>query len=65
VEEITEALALKMGALHDRGVLPDVIDVHGASKLFSEANLVAMARAVLWSARLSMEIAEAELESDW
>jgi hypothetical protein len=90
-------------ALHDRGVLRDVIDVHAASRLFSEADLVTMARSVLdeefrleslrdqldraqmypdeefayygidaaqsadikawaidWSARLSMEMAEAE-----
>lgn len=47
VISLADAVTLKMSALHDRGVLRDVIDVHGASKLFSEADLVAMAHAVL------------------
>ena len=107
VVALEDVVALKVGAFHDRGVLRDVIDVHAASKLFSQADLVAMARSVLdeefrleslrdqldrvqmypdeefavygidvaqsaairswaieWSARLSMELAEAEPWSD-
>jgi Nucleotidyl transferase AbiEii toxin, Type IV TA system len=44
---LADIVALKTGALHDRGVLRDVIDVHAASKLFSEADLVTMARSAL------------------
>jgi hypothetical protein len=47
VLSLADAVALKVGALHDRGVLRDVIDVHGASKLFSEPDLVALGRAAL------------------
>ena len=47
VLSLADAVALKVGALHDRGVLRDVIDVHGASKLFSEPDLVALGRGVL------------------
>jgi hypothetical protein len=44
---LADVVALKMGALHDRAVLRDIIDIHGASKVFSKADLIAMARAVL------------------
>jgi hypothetical protein len=47
VVALADVVALKVGALHDRGVLRDVIDVHAASRLFSEADLVTMARSVL------------------
>ncbi|HEX3716271.1 MAG TPA: nucleotidyl transferase AbiEii/AbiGii toxin family protein [Trebonia sp.] len=111
VVALADVVALKVGALHDRGVIRDVIDVHAASKIFSETELVTMARAALddefrfeslrdqldraqmypdeefalygldanqsaairvwaidWSARLSMEMAEAEPwseDGDW
>jgi hypothetical protein len=107
VISLADAVALKVGALHDRGLVRDLIDVHGASSLFGEADLVALGRAALsdefhledlrdqldraqmypdeefavygydasqgaeirlwaleWSARLNMEIAEAEPWSD-
>jgi hypothetical protein len=47
VVALEDVVALKVGALHDRGVQRDVIDVHAASRLFSQADLVAMARSVL------------------
>jgi hypothetical protein len=47
VVALEDVVALKVGALHDRGVLRDVIDVHAASRLFSLPDLVAMARSVL------------------
>jgi hypothetical protein len=47
VVALDDVVALKVGALHDRGVIRDVIDVHAASRLFSEADLVTMARSVL------------------
>jgi hypothetical protein len=47
VVALEDVVALKVGALHDRGVVRDVIDIHAASRLFTEADLVAMARSVL------------------
>ncbi len=47
VVALADVVALKVGALHDRGVVRDYIDIHAASKLFSEADLVTMARSVL------------------
>ena len=47
VVALEDVVALKVGAFHDRGVLRDVIDVHAAARLFSEADLVAMARSAL------------------
>jgi hypothetical protein len=44
---LADVVALKMSALHDRAVLRDIIDINGASKIFSKADLIAMARAVL------------------
>jgi hypothetical protein len=39
---IEDAVALKVGALHDRALPRDMIDVHAAAGLFSEGDLVAM-----------------------
>jgi hypothetical protein len=47
VVALKDVVALKVGAFHDRGVLRDVIDVHAASRLCTQADLVAMARSVL------------------
>jgi hypothetical protein len=47
VVALADVVALKVGALHDRGVLRDFIDVHAASRLFSGNDLVTMARSVL------------------
>lgn len=42
-----DAVALKMGALHDRGLPRDVLDVHGAAAYFSGPELIALCRAAL------------------
>jgi hypothetical protein len=36
-----DAVALKMGALHDRGLPRDLLDVHGAAAYFSGPELIA------------------------
>jgi hypothetical protein len=52
---LADAVALKVGALHDRGLLRDVIDVHGAAVVFSEPDLVAMGRAALDDGEFQLE----------
>jgi predicted nucleotidyltransferase component of viral defense system len=47
VLSLRDAVALKMGALHDRCLPRDLIDVHGAAEHFTRPELVAMCRAVL------------------
>ncbi|GIH70621.1 nucleotidyl transferase AbiEii/AbiGii toxin family protein [Sphaerimonospora thailandensis] len=47
VLSMEDAVALKVGALHDRGLPRDLIDVHAATEYFSDAELAAMARRVL------------------
>ena len=47
VLSLPDAVALKVGALHDRGLPRDVIDVHGAADRFSGTELIAMGRAAL------------------
>lgn len=44
---LKDAVALKMGALHDRALPRDVLDAHGASSRFTRAELVAACRAAL------------------
>jgi hypothetical protein len=44
---LPDVVALKMSALHDRAALRDIIDIHGASKIYSKADLIAMVRAIL------------------
>lgn len=44
---LADAVALKMGALHDRALPQDVIDAHAASSDFSRAELIAACRAAL------------------
>jgi predicted nucleotidyltransferase component of viral defense system len=52
---LADAVALKVGALHDRGLIRDVIDVHGAAQVFSEPDLVAMGRAALDDGEFQLE----------
>ncbi|MBG0818565.1 nucleotidyl transferase AbiEii/AbiGii toxin family protein [Planomonospora sp. ID82291] len=47
VLSLEDAVALKVGALHDRGLPRDVIDVHGATAYFSNAELVTLGRKAL------------------
>jgi Nucleotidyl transferase AbiEii toxin, Type IV TA system len=47
VVALGDSIAMKMSALADRGLPRDVIDVYAAKDLFGEAELVAMARAML------------------
>jgi hypothetical protein len=47
VVALADAVALKMGALHDRALPRDVLDTHGASSRFSRAELTALCRAAL------------------
>jgi hypothetical protein len=47
VLSLRDAVALKMAALHDRGLPRDLIDIHGASAQFSRTELVALARVAL------------------
>jgi hypothetical protein len=104
---LPDAVALTMGALHDRGLPRDLLDVHGAAAHFSGPELISLCRAALddefsletlrdqlsyaavypddafarygcapvqiadvkawaqdWSARISLDIAEAEPWSD-
>lgn len=44
VLSLEDAVALKVGALHDRGLPRDLIDVHAATEYFSDAELTTMAR---------------------
>ena len=44
---LPDAVALKMGALHDRALPRDLLDVHGAAAHFSGAELIALCRAAL------------------
>jgi hypothetical protein len=44
---LADAVALKMGALHDRGLPRDVLDVHGAATYFTRAELIAACRATI------------------
>lgn len=42
-----DAVALKMGALHDRGLPRDLLDVHGATAHFTGPELISLCRAAL------------------
>jgi hypothetical protein len=42
---LADAVALKMGALHDRGLPRDVLDAHGAAAYFTRPELIAACRA--------------------
>lgn len=42
-----DAVALKMGALHDRGLPRDLLDVHGAAAHFTGPELISLCRAAL------------------
>jgi hypothetical protein len=44
---LADAVALKMGALHDRGLPRDVLDAHGAAAYFTRAELIAACRAAI------------------
>jgi Nucleotidyl transferase AbiEii toxin, Type IV TA system len=44
---LADAVALKMGALHDRGLPRDVLDAHGAAARFTRAELIAACRAAI------------------
>jgi hypothetical protein len=44
---LADAVALKMGALHDRALPRDVLDAHGASIRFTRPELIAACRAAL------------------
>jgi hypothetical protein len=44
---LPDAVALKMGALHDRGLPRDLLDVHGAAAHFSGPELISLCRAAL------------------
>ena len=44
---LADAVALKMGALHDRALPRDVLDAHGASSRFTRTELIAACRAAL------------------
>jgi hypothetical protein len=44
---LADAVALKMGALHDRGLPRDVLDIHGAAAYFTRAELIAACRAAI------------------
>jgi hypothetical protein len=44
---LADAVALKMGALHDRALPRDVLDAHSASSYFTRAELIAACRTAL------------------
>jgi hypothetical protein len=44
---LADAVALKMGALHDRALPRDVLDAHGAAAYFTHAELITACRAAL------------------
>jgi hypothetical protein len=47
VLSLEDAVALKVGALHDRGLPRDLIDVHAATTRFGNAELLALGRLAL------------------
>jgi hypothetical protein len=44
---LADAVALKMGALHDRALPRDVLDAHGAAAYFTRTELIAACRAAI------------------
>ena len=44
---LADAVALKMGALHDRALPRDVLDAHGASSRFTRAELITACQSAL------------------
>ena len=44
---LRDAVALKMGALHDRALPRDLMDIHGAAAHFSGSELIALCRVAL------------------
>ena len=44
---MADAVALKMGALHDRGLPRDLLDIHGAAAHFTAPELISLCRAAL------------------
>jgi hypothetical protein len=44
---LADAVALKMGALHDRAMPRDLLDVHGAAAHFTTTEMIALCRTVL------------------
>lgn len=44
---LADAVALKMGALHDRAMPRDLLDMHGAASHFTTTEMVALCRAAL------------------
>ena len=44
---LADAVALKMGALHDRALPRDVLDAHGASLRFTRPELIAACQAAI------------------
>jgi hypothetical protein len=44
---LADAVALKMGALHDRGLPRDLLDVHGATAYFSGPELISLCHGAL------------------
>ena len=44
---LPDAVALKMGALHDRALPRDLLDAHGAAAHFSGPELIALCRAAI------------------
>jgi hypothetical protein len=57
---LADAVALKMGALHDRALPRDVLDAHGASSLFTRAELITACHAAL-DDEFSLEILRDQL----
>ena len=57
---LADAVALKMGALHDRALPRDVLDAHGASSHFTRAELIAACRAAL-DEEFSLEVLRDQL----
>lgn len=47
VVALADAVALKMGALHDRALPRDVLDAHGAATYFTRAELIAACQAAI------------------
>jgi hypothetical protein len=52
---LPDAVALKMGALHDRGLPRDLLDVHAAAAHFSGPELISLCRAALDDGEFSLE----------
>jgi hypothetical protein len=61
---LADAVALKMGALHDRALPRDVLGVHGASSYFTRADLEVKAWALDWSTEIGLDMAESESLAD-